>query len=561
MNRNLMLFAIFTIVAAALWGCGGTSNGPDALVVPDAAVQDDGNQPDDQAKPDSVQPEADPPDGNVTDAGQDAKSEADAAQEAEASVPPDGGKDADAQSEAEASTEAGQDTGPDIGPEQDAQAEDATDAQETDAVDPKDGSFEADTSSEIDASPEVGVDAQSEADAPPPSEVCDNSTDDDLDGLADCADPDCYSFAACKTAACKNPSNWGTPLCVHDWGTCPTQASNNQPLTCGTWPTEPLPYGPVMMMNGCANGPNDQHVVGGDYNNVRFLRNNGTWSEVSLPVSGEPNITPPDVTCVGAGDAFATYNVSSSEGAFVRWNGTSWVRLAASFTDNLVLGAIWGTDANHVWFLGRSATNQQDVHVYRWDGQTLTADPLPTFGVKAFWGSKMWGSSLTDVWIGGHVYQVGGTGTFEATILHWDGYSWARVPVNLGESKLHYIHGTSNCDVMASGYTGTGAQAKGVTIQRNGSVWDVQQYTQLSFIRSLVKLGSSKFLLQAREDLNPACRIWMGESQGNLDVAWKYLSNEVFVAPGPMWRVPGTNTVMVSDEGPTGLEIRRSTCQ
>jgi hypothetical protein len=74
-------------------------------------------------------------------------------------------------------------------------------------------------------------------------------------------------------------------------------------------------------------------------------------------------------------------------------------------------------------------------------------------------------------------------------------------------------------------------------------------------------IGSAKSLLQAREDLNPMCRIWMGTGQGNQDVTWNYLSNETFLAPGPTWRVPGTNTVMMSDEGPTGLEIRRSTCQ
>lgn len=45
--------------------------------------------------------------------------------------------------------------------------------------------------------------------AQPGTEICDNQTDDDGDSKADCADPDCFSFAACCLDLCSD----GTSIC------------------------------------------------------------------------------------------------------------------------------------------------------------------------------------------------------------------------------------------------------------------------------------------------------------------------------------------------------------
>ncbi|MFT5458815.1 MAG: hypothetical protein ACI9K2_005323, partial [Myxococcota bacterium] len=40
----------------------------------------------------------------------------------------------------------------------------------------------------------IGCESSDPADDKPPAEICDNLEDDDLDELADCADPDCAAL-------------------------------------------------------------------------------------------------------------------------------------------------------------------------------------------------------------------------------------------------------------------------------------------------------------------------------------------------------------------------------
>jgi hypothetical protein len=73
-----------------------------------------------------------------------------------------------------------------------------------------------------------------------PAERCDNGSDDDDDGLADCADPDCQVVcASCGDAVCDAHESCGS--CPSDCGACPA--------LCGDSLCEPT--------EGCATCPGD----------------------------------------------------------------------------------------------------------------------------------------------------------------------------------------------------------------------------------------------------------------------------------------------------------------
>ncbi len=48
----------------------------------------------------------------------------------------------------------------------------------------------------------------------PGTEVCNNTIDDDDDGLVDCKDPDCATFPGCKIMVCPTPPDCALPICA-----------------------------------------------------------------------------------------------------------------------------------------------------------------------------------------------------------------------------------------------------------------------------------------------------------------------------------------------------------
>ena len=90
------------------------------------------------------------------------------------------------------------------------------------------------------------------------------------------------------------------------------------------------------------------------------------------------------------------------------------------------------------------------TNLYRWNGATWASVSAGITDLRAIWGS-----SATDVWVGG----AGGS------MVHYNGTSWS-APITLGSSDVGGIWGTSSSDVYM--------------VNRGGDIW---HYNGLSWVK------------------------------------------------------------------------------
>jgi hypothetical protein len=113
--------------------------------------------------------------------------------------------------------------------------------------------------------------------------------------------------------------------------------------------------------------------------------------------------------------------VGGQQGTVLHWDGGVWASVPspAQATDSIV--AIWGQSSQDVW-----ATSP----LMHWDGTQWALVPAPISP------TALWGTSATDVWIGG-----GGT------VYRSDGGGWTNVGVDAGTEPVLFITGSSASDV------------------------------------------------------------------------------------------------------------------
>ncbi|MDF1496943.1 MAG: hypothetical protein P1P90_02690 [Patescibacteria group bacterium] len=394
-----------------------------------------------------------------------------------------------------------------------------------------------------------------------PVENCTNGADDDGDGKADCLDTDCVAEVAC-----------------HDFGTCSTQGAPGVGYSCGTWEQDSVPNTVFKIHAGCANSELDQWAMGDNNGSAKALHltGNHTWSEVTLPVPGHGG-SAMDVICLGQDQVFMSYK-NNDDGVVLHWNGSSFVRLMANQLDDLVVMTLWGTGADNLWFFGfdNSPIEALPGYMYHWNGSSLTVYDTPASAGKVFRGYKLFGEQ-GDLYLAGFEAEPGdwdNSATHKSALLHWDGYSWANVPGSDEAFSFIGIHGSSVCDVMAIGGKHTAGGFVGATFQRNGNQWEeLETYSNLSSVSSVVKIALNKFVLQGHE--KGSSKILMGTHNGT-SVIWSdnfsfKSEGSSFYSAGPTWKVPGTNIVMTAGDGYHGSTdpqgsgtygfIFRSTCQ
>jgi hypothetical protein len=145
-----------------------------------------------------------------------------------------------------------------------------------------------------------------------------------------------------------------------------------------------------------------------------------------------------------------------------------------------VANAVWGSSSSDIWYAVNDVSvgsypgsnNPSDPSVIliehgypkiaHWDGQTVCKTTLatifPTKGDKRQGLSPyaVWGSSATDVWMGGE----GGL------LLHWDGHSWEAAP-SFTQANISAILGTAADNIYAL--------ARGLLWHYNGVDWALNE--------------------------------------------------------------------------------------
>jgi len=429
----------------------------------------------------------------------------------------------------------------------------------------------------------------------PPVENCSNGIDDDCDGKVDCADPDCFADPFCvipencsngidddgdNLVDCDDP-DCATDVACHDFGDCPVQNPTGVPYTCGTWDQDVVPSSIFLIRGGCANSEFDQWAIGGNYTDVKAIRltGNHTWTEVTLPVQGKSYIGSRDVICLGQNNVFLLYN-NEDEGVILHWNGSSLIRLLPTQLIGINIIGLAGTGVNDLWFTGYgNETHYPTAYLYKWNGTSLTQHELPVAQGKVFRAQKFFKAGEDDLYLAGMEFDPNdyyNPDTHTSMLLHWDGKSWAKVPGSESLIQFTSVHGSSSCDLMAVGGKLTANGSMGASLHRNGNQWITQIYTNLDFVKSVVKISPDKFVLQGHESDGGHGYLWTGTSKGDGSVLWsrnyKFLSEGAdFWHGGATWKIPNSNIIMQAGDGihgtsdPSGsgtyAHILRSTCQ
>jgi len=168
-----------------------------------------------------------------------------------------------------------------------------------------------------------------------------------------------------------------------------------------------------------------------------------------------------DAWAVGYYGPFADNPPYASETLALRWNGTSWSKVASpnpggtTFGKFSYLTGVSARSTNDAWAVGSfidPTTHAQETLVLRWNGTSWSKVTSPNPGGTSASGDR---SSLTgvsadstnDAWAVGY-YSSPTTGAVETLVLHGNGASWSKVTSpnpggTTSSSDLNYLDGIS----------------------------------------------------------------------------------------------------------------------
>jgi len=191
-----------------------------------------------------------------------------------------------------------------------------------------------------------------------------------------------------------------------------------------------------------------------------ILRWNGVaWSAVSPPgVALGENLT--DVFMLDATWGWAVGTGSLNRPATtLKWDGTLWASLPSGIPNNTDLYSVHMLSTTDGWAVGANATGTGPV-IVRWNGLVWTLVTAPT-GIGVLRSVHF--INANNGW------AVGDHSAGQATIIHWDGTMWTRVPAPLGD--LASVHLVSATDGWAVGKYATSPQS--LIVHWDGLTWDV----------------------------------------------------------------------------------------
>jgi hypothetical protein len=249
----------------------------------------------------------------------------------------------------------------------------------------------------------------------------------------------------------------------------------------------PTPKGGGALYGVAATSARNAWAVGGSDGppgQPEIVHWNGTaWKRVAIP-SPKGGGALFGVTATSARNAWAVGcagNCFQGSGGIqtlvLHWNGTAWRRVPSpSPGSGSSLSSVTAVSARHAWAVGCTAfcfLSSASPHtvILRWNGTTWrrVASPAPARigalnGVAATSASNVWA-----VGCAGHCF--GPMATTKTMILRWNGTAWRHMtsPSPAGNSLLTAVTATSARNAWAAGYTrGSG---KTLIERWNGTAW------------------------------------------------------------------------------------------
>jgi hypothetical protein len=234
--------------------------------------------------------------------------------------------------------------------------------------------------------------------------------------------------------------------------------------------------------------------------------------------------------------------------------------LGESAIGNSQLGVMMAFSPTDIRIVAYSMPNYTNARILKWNGSGVTALPLPVYTPPMrLYATDMWGSSDSDMYLVGILSHDNQGLVSESVMLHFDGTSWARIMI--AARFLGSVHGSSSCDIMATGNILVGTNLRGITVQRNGNNWTVTQHQETYDVLRVLKTEPFKYiLLGANDSPDPFTTARRGSSNGDLTVNWISPMQDFYDAY-TLYRIPGTNEYKLGGSGLGGGWIVSSTCQ
>ncbi len=249
------------------------------------------------------------------------------------------------------------------------------------------------------------------------------------------------------------------------------------PAAGSGWTVVPVPATGGVLRAVSADSGSDAWAVGVSAKGVALGDHwNGTsWQQVPVPPTGSFGSLNA-VSAASPTDAWAVGQINYGGTQFaVHWDGTAWTVLDPGF----------GSAGFGVADIGPGNAWAVGLGLEHWDGTSWTGQaypsPAPT-GTPAPFLAAISAAGASDIWVvGTYVTSTTCTTTCEQTFsLHWDGTSWAEVPMppvnrstdpNL-EYQLRSVDVISPSDVWAAGYTFDSTAAFGTSLGTLIEHWD-----------------------------------------------------------------------------------------
>lgn len=250
---------------------------------------------------------------------------------------------------------------------------------------------------------------------------------------------------------------------------CPTPASATETAR----PTAAAPLPPGVTVTPSAVGAPPSPPAGGC---------GPAWSSASTYAQGTL-----EGVAVGLGNevwAVGASRNSPPDTLTMRWDGGRWDVVPSPNVGHFA-NALRGVAkvGAEVWAVGSYNTDDagnSEPLALRWDGNAWRIADTHRVGAGRAHLSAVAALAPDDVWaVGGHVADVA-TGKSEPLALHWDGRTWARVPIDapgLGSATLSAVTALSGRSIWAVGSYGEGqssgpaSRSKTLALRWDGAAW------------------------------------------------------------------------------------------